>query len=425
MADYRKMWESLGMDLETHDQLCEVLPQAFGDIFLSQENRPEAMDYYNFVIAEIHGVRPQELIKAQEEGKKVFGTFCVYVPDELIFAANAIATGLCGGSQFWVPGGEKVLPTNTCPLIKASVGARLDRTCPFFRIADMYIGETTCDGKKKAWEILGEDVPVHVMDLPQMKREKDIKAWAEEIKELKKVIEEFTGNKVTAESLSESIKLINNKRKALSRLYECRKADKVPISGRDALVISQIAFYDDPARFTQMTNKLCDELEQRIKDGVSVVKEGTKRILLTGTPLAVPNWKLHNIIETSGAVVVCEEMCTGTRYFENLVDETKTTIDEQIDALANRYMGINCACFTPNTGRIDDIIRLAKEYEVDGVIDVNLKFCSLYDVEGYTVERALKEAGIPVMGIETDYTDNDAEQLRTRIGAFIEMIGTK
>ena len=425
MADYRKMWESLGMDLETHDQLCEVLPQAFGDVFLSQENRPEAMDYYNFVIAEIHGVRPQELIKAQEEGKKVFGTFCVYVPDELIFAANAIATGLCGGSQFWVPGGEKVLPTNTCPLIKASVGARLDRTCPFFRIADMYIGETTCDGKKKAWEILGEDVSVHVMDLPQMKREKDIKAWAEEIKELKKVIEEFTGNKVTEESLSESIKLINNKRKALSRLYECRKADKVPISGRDALVISQIAFYDDPARFTQMTNKLCDELEQRIKDGVSVVKEGTKRILLTGTPLAVPNWKLHNIIETSGAVVVCEEMCTGTRYFENLVDETKTTVDEQIDALANRYMGINCACFTPNTGRINDIIRLAKEYKVDGVIDVNLKFCSLYDVEGYTVERALKEAGIPVMRIETDYTDNDAEQLRTRIGAFIEMIGTK
>ena len=425
MADYRKMWESLGMDLETHDQLCEVLPQAFGDVFLSQENRPEAMDYYNFVIAEIHGVRPQELIKAQEEGKKVFGTFCVYVPDELIFAANAIATGLCGGSQFWVPGGEKVLPTNTCPLIKDSVGARLDRTCPFFRIADMYIGETTCDGKKKAWEILGEDVPVHVMDLPQMKREKDIKSWAEEIKELKKVIEEFTGNKVTAESLNESIKLINNKRKALSRLYECRKADKVPISGRDALVISQIAFYDDPARFTQMTNKLCDELEQRIKDGVSVVKEGTKRILLTGTPLAVPNWKLHNIIETSGAVVVCEEMCTGTRYFENLVDETKTTIDEQIDALANRYMVINCACFTPNTGRIDDIIRLAKEYKVDGVIDVNLKFCSLYDVEGYTVERALKEACIPVMGIETDYTDNDAEQLRTRIGAFIEMIGTK
>lgn len=422
MADYHKMWEDLGMDLETHDQLCEVLPQAFGDVYLSQENRPESMDYYDFVVSEIHGVRPAELVEHQKNGGKVFGTFCVYVPDEIVFAAKAIATGLCGGSQFWVAGGEKVLPSNTCPLIKASVGARLDRTCPFFRIADMYVGETTCDGKKKAWEILAEDVPVHVMDLPQMKREKDIKAWAEEIKDFKKVVEEVTGNEVTAESLGESIKLINDKRRALKRLYELRKNEKLPISGKDVLLISQIAFYDDPTRFTQMTNKLCDELEKRVEEGVSVFPEGTKRILLTGTPLAIPNWKIHNIIETSGGAVVCEEMCTGARYFENLVDETQTDLDGQIDALANRYMGINCACFTPNRARIDDIIRYAKEYNVDGVIDVNLKFCSTYDVEGFLVERELKKAGIPVLGIETDYTDSDAQQMRTRVSAFIEML---
>lgn len=417
------MWKSLGMDLETHDQLCAVLPGMFGDVYLSQENRPEAMDYYNFVIAEIHGVRPAELIEHQKKGGKVFGTFCVYVPDEIVFAADAIATGLCGGSQFWVPGGEKVLPVNTCPLIKASVGARLDRTCPFFRIADIYIGETTCDGKKKAWEILGEDVPTYVMQLPQMKRAKDIQAWAEEISAFKDKVEEVTGNKVTPEKLSAAIKLINDKRRALARLYEFRKNEKLPISGKDALVISQIAFYDDPTRFTQMTNKLCDELEQRVRDGVSVFPAGTKRILLTGTPLAVPNWKLHHIIETSGGAVVAEEMCTGTRYFERLVDESQTTLEGQINALADRYMGINCACFTPNSARVDDILRLAEEYHVDGVIDVNLKFCSLYDSEGYFVERALKEKGIPVLGLETDYTDTDEGQLRTRIGAFLEILG--
>lgn len=422
MADYRKMWEDLGMDVEMHDQLCAVLPQAFGDVFLSQENRPEGMDYYNMVVADIHGIRPAELIEHQKKGGKVFGTFCVYVPDEIVFAADAIATGLCGGSQFWVPGGEKVLPTNTCPLIKASVGARIDRTCPFFRIADMYVGETTCDGKKKAWEILAEDVPVHVMNLPQMKRAKDVQAWAEEIETFKNIVEEFTGNKVTADKLAESIKLINNKRKALERLYDLRKNETLPISGCDALLISQIAFYDDPARFTQMTNKLCDELEKRVADGVSVMPAGTKRIMLTGTPLAIPNWKLHNIVETSGAAVVCEEMCTGTRYFEKLVDESGATLEEQYQALANRYMNINCACFTPNSGRIDDILRLAKEYKVDGIIDVNLKFCNLYDTEGYFVERVMKEAGIPVLGIETDYTDSDAQQLRTRVSAFIEML---
>ena len=91
--------------------------------------------------------------------------------------------------------------------------------------------------------------------------------------------------------------------------------------------------------------------------------------------------------------------------------------------LAQRYLGnINCACFTPNKSRIDDIIRLAKEYKADGVIDVNLKFCNIYDIEGYFVEKALSDAGIPCIGIETDYTDEDAEQLKTRIGAFIEML---
>ncbi len=423
MSDYVQMWKDLGMDLETHDNLCQVLPTAFGDVYLSQENRPESMNFWDFVVSEIHGIRPSELLEAQKKGQKVFGTFCVYVPDEVVIAANGIVTGLCGGSQFWVPGGEKVLPKSTCPLIKASVGARLDRTCPFFRIADMYVGETTCDGKKKAWEILGEDVPMYIMDLPQMKREKDIQKWAEEIAAFARKVEEFTGNAITSETLGAAIHTINEKRKALARMYEARKSKVLPISGKDALLVMQIAFFDDPVRCAQMTNKLSDELEQRIKDGVSVFPAGTKRILLTGTPLAIPNWKLHHIIETSGAAVVCEEMCTGTRYFENLVDETQTTLEGQFMALAQRYMKTNCACFTPNTGRIDDILRMAKEYQVDGVIDVNLKFCCLYDTEGYTVERALKEAGIPVLGIETDYTDTDAEQLRTRVEAFVEMLG--
>ena len=423
MSNYVEMWKDLGMDLENHDNLCAVLPVAFGDVYLSQENRPEGMGFWDFVVSEIHGIRPAELVEARKNGQKVFGTFCVYVPDEVVIAANGIVTGLCGGSQFWVPDGEKVLPKSTCPLIKASVGARLGKTCPFFRLADMYVGETTCDGKKKAWEILGEDVPMHIMDIPQMKRPEDIERWAGEIKKFAKVVEELTGNEITIEKLNAAIKTVNEKRKAMARVYEARKAEKLPISGKDALLMSQIAFFDDPTRCAQMCNKLADELDKRIEDGVSVFPAGTKRILLTGTPLAIPNWKLHHIVETSGAAVVCEEMCTGTRYFENLVDDSCQTLDEAYMALAQRYMKTNCACFTPNTGRIDDLVRLAKEYKVDGVIDVNLKFCCLYDTEGYNVERAMKAAGIPVLGIETDYTDTDAEQLKTRVQAFVEMLG--
>lgn len=423
MADYRQMWENLGMDLEKHDALCEVLPQAFGDVFLSQENRPEGMAFWDMVVADIHGIRPGELIEAQKQGKKVFGTFCTYVPDEVLIAAGGIVTGLCGGSQFWVQGGEKVLPKNTCPLIKASVGARLERTCPFFRIADMYIGETTCDGKKKAYEILAEDVPLHVMDLPQMKRPQDYDHWTDEIRILAEKAQELTGQAVTPEKLGEAIHIVNEKRKALLRIYEARKSANIPISGKDALLIMQIAYFDDPVRCAEMANRLADELEQRNRDGISVFPKGTRRILLSGTPMAIPNWKIHHLIETSGAAVVCEESCTGTRYIEHLTDESGKTLEEQYSALAERYLHINCACFTPNQGRIDDILRLAREYQVDGVIDVNLKFCETYDTEGYFVERALKQAGIPVLGIETDYTDADTEQLRTRIEAFVEMLG--
>jgi benzoyl-CoA reductase/2-hydroxyglutaryl-CoA dehydratase subunit BcrC/BadD/HgdB len=238
-----------------------------------------------------------------------------------------------------------------------------------------------------------------------------------------KVVEEFTGNKVTAEALGESIKLINNKRRALQRLYSTRKASSVPISGKDALLVTQIAFYDDPTRCADMTNKLSEELEERISRNEGVFPENALRILVTGTPLAIPNWKLHHIIETAGAAVVVEELCTGTRYFENLVDESATTIEDQVKALAERYMKTNCACFTPNPGRIDDIVRLANEYKVDGVIDTNLQFCNLYSTESYLVKQALTEKNIPVLHIETDYSEQDYEQLRTRIEAFLEILG--
>jgi benzoyl-CoA reductase/2-hydroxyglutaryl-CoA dehydratase subunit BcrC/BadD/HgdB len=419
MGDYREMWKNLNMDLEKHDQLCTVLPEMYGSVYLTQEDRPLGMNYFNFVISEVHGLRVQELDNHKRDGGKVLGTFCVFVPDEVILAANAISVGLCAGSQFWVEDGEKLLPRNMCPLIKAAVGAKVSGTCPYFQSCDMIVGETTCDGKKKAWEILDEYVPVHVMDLPQMKRTKDYNMWMDEIKLFIEKVEELTGNKVTVEKLKRGIELTNSKRRALKRLYNLRKLTPSPISGKDALLISQIAFYDDPERFTAQVNALCDELEERAKH---LQPQGKKRIMITGTPMALPNWKLHHIIENLPAEVVVEETCTGTRYFENEVSLEGETIEELINNLADRYLNINCACFTPNTGRIDDIKRYVEEYTVDGVIYSNLSFCHTYAVEYNSVERALKEAGIPIINIETDYSSEDAGQIKTRVEAFLEML---
>ncbi|MCX7951893.1 MAG: double-cubane-cluster-containing anaerobic reductase [Clostridiales bacterium] len=419
MGDYRKLWSDLKMDLEKHDVLCSVLPELYSNVYLSQENRPDGMNYFNFVVSEVHGLRIEELDNHKKQGGKVLGTFCVYVPDEVILAANAIGVGLCGGSQFWIEDGEKVLPRNLCPLIKAFVGAKISATCPYFQSCDMLVGETTCDGKKKAWEILNDYVPVHVMELPQKKREKNIEDWKLEIKDFINVVEELTGNKITFENLMNAVKICNNKRQALKRLYNLRKNMPSPISGLDSLLISQIAFYDDPLRFTQKVNELCDELEGKIK---SLKPNNKKRIMITGTPMAIPNWKMHSIIESLNAEIVVEETCTGTRYFENFVREDAQNIEELIDNIARRYMGVNCSCFTPNTGRVEDITKYAKEYNVDGVIYYNLSFCQTYSIEYKKVEDALRKENIPLLFVETDYSEEDSGQIKTRVEAFLEMI---
>ena len=419
---YDEMWEKLNLDLTAHEGLLAVLGKFYGDIYLSQDKRLKGMEYLDFVLSEVHGLRIKELQDAKAQGKKVIGTFCVFVPEEIVLAADAVQVGLCAGAEIGKEAAEKILPRNTCALIKSFVGFKLSRLCPYIESCDLVVGETTCDGKKKAYEIFADYAPVYVMEIPQMKNACDRQLWKAEILRFKDKIEEITGKTITAEKLAAATKIINDRRRALQRLNQLRAASPVPISGRDVLLINQVSFYDDPIRFTGQINKLCDELEERVKAHEGVVPENTPRLMLSGCPMAVPNWKLPFVIESSGAVIVGEESCIGTRNTRDLVVEGGQSLEEMLDALAERYMRIDCACFTPNTERLDNITGMAKDLQVDGVIHYGLSFCTPYAVEAFKVEKALEKAGIPMLSIETDYSMEDVEQLKTRVEAFVEMI---
>lgn len=421
--DYRKMWESLGLDLAAHDALLDVLGKGYQGIFLSQKNRPEGMGYFDFVMGEVHGLRIRELLDEKAAGRKVVGSYCVFVPEEIVLAANATLVGLCSGADFAMDDVEKLIPRNTCSLIKSSFGFKLGKVCPYLECSDMIVGENTCDGKKKAYETLDGLVPnLYVMDLPQVKSAEGKGLLKAEYYRFKEAMEALTGKSVDAGGLKEGIKTVNAKRRALHRLSILRKADPAPISGLDALLANQVSFYDNPARFTESLNKICDELETRIRNKEGVVPGKTPRILVSGCPMAVPNWKLPWIVETSGAVIVGEESCVGERGSRNLTDESGASLEELMDAIVDRYFKVDCAIFTPNPDRLSHIVEMKETYKADGVVHYGLQFCQPYLMESMPVEKALEDKNIPTLRIETDYSMEDVGQLKTRVEAFVELL---
>ncbi len=422
-TDYRPLWTELGLDLAAHDALLGVLGPLYADTFLTQENRPAAMQYFDFVMSEVHGLRIQELQNARKSGRKVVGTFCTYVPEELVLAQGGIMVGLCAGAEFAPELAEQYLPRTTCALIKGFFGFALAKVCPYLAASDLVVGENTCDGKKKGYEIFKNIVPnLYVLDLPQMKSPQGRALLKAEFVRFAQALERLTARPLTVENLKAGIARANAKRAALHRLERLRAADPAPISGLDALLMNQIFFYDDPERFTASVHQVCDELEARIAAGTGVAPQGAPRILLSGCPMSVPNWKLPALIERAGAVIVGEESCVGSRGTQNLVAEQGESLGDLMDALVDRYLKIDCAVFTPNASRLEHVRQLAAELGADGVIQYNLQFCTPYQYESGLHEKALKASHIPTLRIDTDYGQEDVGQLRLRVEAFIEQL---
>jgi len=422
MKNYEEMWKELGLDVELHKSVLADLDKKFEAYVLSQKNRPARMRYFDNVIHAAHGSRVAEIIEHKKHGGKFIGTFCIYVPEEIVLALDAIPVALCGGTALSIPYAERTFPRNICPLVKSTLGLSFSRTCAFAPIKDMAVGETTCDAKKKTWDILSKKVNFHVMEVPQKKKDKDLELWRDEVVQFKERLEGLTGKKLDAEKLSEAVRLMNRKRSALGRLHSFRKEALPPISGLDFLVVMQGALIDDTRRFSENLEDLNDELEDRVRKGQGVAGDRAKRLVVSGCPSVLGNWKLHHLLESSAAVVVCDESCTGTRYFENLVEEDGNGIDGQLQAVADRYLKINCSCFSPNEERITNIIRLARDYKADGVVQYILQYCHTYNVEAIAVASALKKEGLPSLKIETDYSEEDTGQLRLRIEAFLESL---
>ncbi|MDR2743137.1 MAG: 2-hydroxyacyl-CoA dehydratase family protein [Treponema sp.] len=362
----------------------------------------------------------------KEQGYGVAGTFCSYVPVELFLAAGLIPVGLCSTSEETIAEAEKTLPRNLCPLIKASYGFAITDKCPYMYFSDLVVGETTCDGKIKMYELLGNIKDVHVMELPRTQHKESSKnLWLNEIRILQKKVEEKFQVVVTEEKLRAAIRERNRERALLKAVYELSLLKPPPITGLQQL---QILY---GAQFKFNHGEKIRELEEtigRIKaecnsageysGGKRLVAETAKRIVITGCPMGGATEKITRLIEESGGVVVVYENCTGAKQYDRQISET----GDPWEALCDYYLEIGCSVMSPNPNRLELLGRLCSQFAAHGVIEMILQSCHTYAVESHTVREFLKDRGLPFLSLETDYSSGDTAQLKTRIAAFIEML---
>lgn len=363
----------------------------------------------------------QQLEMAKDEGKKVVGCLCSYFPREVAWAAGAVTVGLCGTTEGPIEAAEEVLPVDQCPMVKATYGRAINNTCPIFPLADCIVGETTCDGRKKMYELLSREKPMHVMELPQKPEDSEaLVHWIAEVKKLKAFIEDKIGTQITDEGLRKAIEQGNRERALVKALHETRKVHPPPIMGLDLVALStKMGYAVDRTAYAAQVESMLSELKQRVESGYQACESSRPRILWTGLGNSLGCDKVLRLVEECGGVVVCQEGCGGVTRLADPIDTEK----DPLTAIAERYLRVTCACMTPNNTRLQDIEQLISEYRIDGVLDLTWQGCHAFNIEAYRVGEVVKEKhGLPFLHLVTDYSASDEGQLRVRIEGFIEQM---
>ncbi|MCR4955869.1 MAG: 2-hydroxyacyl-CoA dehydratase family protein [Lachnospiraceae bacterium] len=357
-----------------------------------------------------------------ENGGHLVGYLCAYTPLEIIEAGGISAVGLCGTSNETVADAEQVLPQNLCPLIKSTFGFAYSDKCPYTYFAEMIIGETTCDGKKKMFELLNDIKETHVLQLPQsQKRSYAGDIWYEECKLLKEKLEEKFHVEITDEKLREAVKMRNKIREVELELANLQQAvPPVMKSTQAAMAMQQSTFVFSPSEQLANLRKLVDDAKDNYYNkGERPVSEKAKRILMTGCPSFGVLNKVSKTIEENGGTIVCPDDCSGERTRAMMIDENAPDI---LRAISDRYLQISCSVMSDNDARLTHLEEMVEKYKVEGVVDVVLHACHTFNIEGERVRRKCAELGIPYMKLVTDYAPSDSGQIATRISAFIEML---
>lgn len=360
---------------------------------------------------------------AAPKGQKTIGTYCVMVPQELIYAAGAMPVKLCSGNYTAFSVGDDIAPRDACPLVKAVAGFKQTGLMLLYENCSMMVVPITCDCKKKIAGILSDSVELMTMHIPASRNDDDIDDYIDQLYELMARLEDVTGNQITYDTLSEGFRKVGYAQYELSEFIRLKKETPYLIRGSHAMAILNAAAYMDAEEWGKALHRVNQSLKKRAKQGQTVTSKKLPRILLTGSPIVFPNMKIPLLIEEMGGIVAGDETCMGERGMWDPAVITDDSFDGMMRALANRALRpCPCPTFADNSQRLFRLKQLISENQIQGVIYHVLRGCLVYDFEYKRIEEELGKLGIPVIRLESDYNEEDVEQLRIRIEAFIELI---
>ena len=351
------------------------------------------------------------------------GTYCVMAPQELIYAAGAMPVKLCSGNYTAFSIGDDVTPRDACPLVKAVAGFLQTGLMPVYRDCKMMVLPVTCDCKKKIAGMLKNSCNLMTMHIPASRGDDDIDEYIRQLYELMARLEDATGNAITYDTLAEGFRMVGRAQYELSEFIRLKKNTPYLIRGTHAMAMMNAASYMQADMWAYAMSRVNAELKQKAKNKQTVTGKELPRILLTGSPIVFPNLKIPLIIEEMGGIVAGDETCMGERGMWDPAVIVDDSFDGMMRALANRALRpCPCPTFADNSQRLFRLKQLIKDNHIQGVIYHVLRGCLVYDFEYKKIEEELGKLGIPVIRLESDYNEEDIEQLRIRIEAFIELI---
>jgi bzd-type benzoyl-CoA reductase N subunit len=348
----------------------------------------------------------------KRRNRPVVGWTCSYTPEELVFATGALPVMVWGGLGD-TRLADAYMPSNSCSFARGCFNAVLKGEYDYL---DALVETNSCDNRGKTYDMYVNyaKIPrVYFINAPGTDTEKAHEFYYHEVVRFKEWLESSFGRVISDDSLRDAIEVYNENRALLREIYDLKMKKPPLISGYEFMELALSGFVMPRDEH----NKLLKQLLGSVGDRSDFPDEGV-RLLVSGS--VMDNSELVRLIESVGGNVVADDLCTGSRYFWNRVELNGNLLK----AVARRYLSkVPSSFMFGREERFRHAVDLARRFDVDGVVMFVIRYCDTHMFDAPLLRDEFKAAGLPVLYLEWEHSLSGLAGLKTRIEAFVEMVG--